>query len=306
MKGLNIKTNYHFLLFHFVDSTSLWSRYIRPKIHGFLVNEWQINGSDQEKLEEYRAEREKLGYKHEAALFAWAYSGFTGKPEYDKLLSPIRHFEKLENQMGVSIQSFLKSKLPEVEEQKLEIEGELENIDIEDTIQAVAEIFGYNSTIDRTVNAYLAHPIVHDVTGGGASGGDIHLEISPDAKNSVRVLIHEYIHIRIPTRKLLSQRDGFYRQENTKFYKGPISSVLDEAITYCLSDVILFQNYPIDERIETYKKMGNERGTEIHYIWRVVKIIEPVLRQYLDHKFPAHEAYDKIDIAFKDFVAKNC
>lgn len=301
MKEIKIKTNYNFLLFHFVDSASKWSRYIGTYIYDFLDVNWNLTEEDKKQLEKYKKAREKFGHEEEAKLFAWAYGGFEGKPEYKILLEVIKYFEPLKDKKGITLNQILKNKLKEVEFHKQKIEENIKTINLEETIQKMMKLFDFEEKERKSINAYLAHSMLGKMTGGGATGGVIHLEIGRTTEDSTRVLVHEYLHIRLPMGRFFWDYNNFYKKK-TKLNENSLSETINEAITYSLSDMILFQNHTVNERIATYEKLNIPRSKEIGYIWKVAKVIEPIVREYLEKGRDPKETFDNLDKTFREFV----
>jgi len=307
MNNLKFKTNYNILLWHFVDSLSMWDYHIMSHIPEYYVENWNMTAEDKKQLVSYQKIRSKLNCKEEMKLFAWAENGFKKNKKYNLLLEHLKYFENRKNKEGVLLKDILTEQIPYIKKAKSNIISKIKKISMERIILKMEKLFDIETSKKENITIYLPSAMSKH-TQGGASYGDRSIYIEIPEKNShsmARVLTHEYLHLKLPVRKYLDKFDGkFYKQEDTKLHRGRLSGFFDEVIIYILSDTVLFKTVSIKERIGAYRKLKTTNSVGMFHIWTAVKNIRPIIVQYLDGELKKQDALKNLHQAFLEFYTK--
>lgn len=312
MKQIVLRTSYNVLLWHFIDSLSLWDYFVSDEINEFYQKRWTLTSTDKKQLESYVAVRSPEGWDTETELFEWAYREFPKHDKFSKLLPCIRHFEERTDNKGTSLKSYLEEAYSDVCTGRDHIEYRMKKENINDVVEKLQCLFREKRETIDAIDAYLASSPIEKSHQGGANGKGIYTEIPLGGYDQAyETLVHEYLHrVITPRNYFMNVKDeelrDLYTTKIDSLYPDPVGVLADEVVIHAVANIYLFKEDP-QRRIERVKKQikqGRLRTPSDLHLWNLVKLSAPCLKDYLEDRSDIRETLTEIGRIFRKYADK--
>lgn len=307
---IELKTNYNTLLFHHVDSISLWDTFVSKHHNDYFKENFIISSSTNEILKTYSKIRSQLGWNSESELFEWAYNGFKIHKQFSKLLKPIHFMENIASKNGKTIKTYLEEELEGiVKKEKLLNDMQLKFEDRSDEILKVYNKLFYNNK-DISTDCYVTHSPYENRLQGGANGDSIYIESYSHSNDislhTISTIYHESFHKILKVRRVLEK---VFTETNKKYltevipdlYPSPAHKYLDEVIVYTLTNVLIFNTDPF-ERISQYSNKGEHAALHYGNVWRGVTYFKYFIEGTLHKPIPYEDFMKELTRLFEQFI----
>ena len=313
MKRIVLKTSYNVLLWHFVDSLSLWDYFVSDEIKAFYQTRWTLTPTDKKQLEKYVTTRSPEGWDAETALFEWAYQEFPEHEQFSKMLPYIRYFEDRTDNKGTTLKSYLQEVYSDVRKGRDHIENRMKKEKIDDVVEKLQELFKVKNKAIEAIDAYLASSPLEKSHQGGANGKGIYTEIPLGGYDlAYETLVHEYLHrVITPQNFFMNMENGelrkLYARQIDSLYPDPVGLLADEVVIHAIANIYLFKEDPL-RRIKGVKKQikeGRLRTPSDLHLWNLVILSAPVLKDYLEGRSDPQETQTKIGEVLQAYIDQN-
>jgi hypothetical protein len=308
MRNIVIRTSYEVLLWHFVDTLSLWNVFVGRHMYVYFDEEFGINDEDLKRIQHYKEIRSKFGWYAESELFEWAYNKYPNEIDFDKLVEDLKYFENRISKSGVSLKDILIGRLGEIqdfENKGLKFEKNFLEVDrIVSKINDFHEIEVSSQNLNRPIYAYLACSMSLNRQ-GGANGEDIYSEVSKSSdfeflnKTVSTFLLHEYFHKVVDSMNALIKLNNQFNYLNENIYPDTMASFFKEVIAHCAINVYMFKENP-KLVLESFSE--SQRNTKYYYLWESILLFEPMFSKYLDNKISTEVLKKKFILLSKKVI----
>lgn len=310
MHQLVLKTNYPTLLWHFVDSLSMWDFFVEDETEEYFKAHWQLTTSDKMHLANYAKSRAQLNWKNETNLFEWAWQGFPQNKRFSILLPHVRYFEQRKTNDGQTLKQILQISLQDVHNAKVHIEKRIRQENVITIVHQLQTLFHSPSEVPDRINAYLASTPSEKGWQGGANGEGIYTEVPAKGYDlAYETLVHEYLHRAVQVRNYFKAINDpklsmFYRTIIKSIYPDNLACLADEVVIHAVADVYLFHQKPQKriQKAQEHVDKGREKSVSELHLWSLVALTSPIIKQYLSEKTTEDKARNQFNHTFQEYI----